>query len=41
MDQLDARILDALQSDFPLTERPYAVMAKQLGLTEQELWQRI
>jgi DNA-binding Lrp family transcriptional regulator len=31
------RILNAIQSDFPLEPRPYAVLGKHLGLTESEV----
>jgi DNA-binding Lrp family transcriptional regulator len=41
MDDLDRRILDALQSDFPLTERPYDVLAERLGIDADLLWQRV
>ncbi|MBI5752235.1 MAG: Lrp/AsnC family transcriptional regulator [Hydrogenophilales bacterium] len=41
MDSLDRRIINALQGGFPLSERPYAEAAAQLGATEEELMQRI
>lgn len=41
MDKLDQEILDALQRDFPLQPRPYAVIADRLGLTEEEIWLRV
>ncbi len=31
------RILDVIQSDFPLEPRPYAVIGRRLGLTEAEV----
>lgn len=37
----DKAIIAALQADFPLTGRPYAVIAAQLGMSEQELLQHI
>jgi radical SAM protein with 4Fe4S-binding SPASM domain len=37
----DRRILDALQYDFPLSERPFDVLAEQLGLDAEVLWQRV
>ena len=37
----DKAILAALQGDFPLTGRPYAAIAAQLGMSEQELLQHI
>jgi DNA-binding Lrp family transcriptional regulator len=41
MDDLDHRILDALQFDFPLSERPFDVLAERLGLDADLLWQRV
>ena len=34
---VDRQIIDELQGDFPLCERPYAVAADRLGITEDEL----
>ena len=34
---VDRQIIDELQGDFPLCERPYAVAAERLGITEDEL----
>lgn len=41
MDKLDYQILDVLQDDFPLSQRPYEVIARRLGLPCDELWDRI
>ncbi|MBN2270781.1 MAG: AsnC family transcriptional regulator [Sedimentisphaerales bacterium] len=41
MDELDYRILDALQDEFPLRERPYEVIAERLNISGDELWQRV
>ncbi|MBN1508858.1 MAG: AsnC family transcriptional regulator [Sedimentisphaerales bacterium] len=41
MDDVDRRILDALQSDFPLSERPYEVLAERLDLNADLLWRRV
>jgi siroheme decarboxylase len=41
MDDLDYQILDALQNEFPLTPHPYAVIAGRLGLSVDEMWQRV
>lgn len=41
MDELDRRILKALQYDFPLRERPFEVLAQRLGLDADLLWQRV
>ncbi len=41
MDEQDCKILEALQNDFPLTERPYEIMAQKLQMPLDELWDRI
>ncbi len=41
MDDLDRKILDALQNEFPLTERPFDVLAERLALDPEQLWQRV
>lgn len=41
MDDLDRRILDALQHDFPLRERPFDILAQRLGLNPDLLWSRV
>ncbi len=41
MDELDCRILEALQNDFPLSERPYEILAHKLQIPCEELWNRI
>ena len=41
MDTTDRRLLDALQMDFPLSPRPYAVIGEQLGLAEEEVGRRV
>jgi DNA-binding Lrp family transcriptional regulator len=41
MDEIDRRIINALQSGFPVCDRPYLQTARELGLTEQELIGRI
>lgn len=41
MDKFDRKILDALQKEFPLSERPYQVIASQLACSEDEIWQRV
>ena len=40
MDKMDSRILRELQDNFPLTERPYEVIAERLQISEKELWSR-
>lgn len=41
LDAVDRRVVNTLQGDFPLCERPYQVMAERLGLTEDELIGRL
>ena len=41
MDKLDLRILDKLQNDFPLSEKPYETIAGKLGISVDELWAKI
>ncbi len=41
MDEIDSRILRELQHDFPLTERPYEVVADRLQMSSEQLWSRI
>lgn len=40
-DVVDRQIIDKLQGDFPLCERPYAAAAERLGITEDELLVRL
>ena len=41
LDVIDRRIIDGLQGDFPICERPYQVAAERLGISEEELLQRL
>lgn len=41
MDKLDRAIINTLQDGFPVCDRPYAVVAEQIGTNEDELMQRI
>lgn len=38
---LDKRVIARLQEDLPLTRTPYADLAKELGMTEDELLSRL
>jgi len=40
VDELDSRILRALQYEFPLSERPYEALARKLDISADELWER-
>ena len=41
IDDLDKRIIALIQGDLPLDPRPFAVMADQLGITEDEFMERV
>ncbi len=41
LDDIDKRLIDDLQKEVPLVERPFQAIAEQLGLTESEVIERI
>ncbi|TVM16206.1 Lrp/AsnC family transcriptional regulator [Oceanidesulfovibrio indonesiensis] len=41
MDTYDKKILDRIQSGFPLASRPYQVLGDEIGLTESEVLARV
>ena len=41
MDKLDSRILQELQYDFPIRERPYEAIADRLHISNAELWEKV
>jgi DNA-binding Lrp family transcriptional regulator len=41
LDDIDRRIVNALQEGFPLSPRPYAEAAQRLGLSEDDLISRL
>jgi DNA-binding Lrp family transcriptional regulator len=41
MDSTDKRLLDIIQTDFPLVPRPYAALGERLGVREQEAFDRV
>lgn len=41
LDLIDKRLLDIIQTDFPLVPRPYAALGEQLGITEEEALNRV
>ncbi len=41
MDATDKKLITLIQSDFPITDRPYAAIGRQLGISEQEVISRI
>ena len=41
MDDINRAILNSIQSDFPLTPRPYQTIAENLGLSEDDVLSRL
>ena len=41
MDQKDKEILNFIQTGFPVDEHPYAVIGKEVGLSEEEAYDRV
>jgi len=41
MDKIDSQILQELQYNFPLSERPYEVIAEKLNISNEEIWNRV
>ena len=41
MDNIDKKILNMLQKEFPLVERPYLVIADRLGISEDDVLARV
>ena len=41
MDDTDRRILNRIQSNFPVTARPYAAIGRELDLSEEEVIARV
>jgi DNA-binding Lrp family transcriptional regulator len=41
MDNIDRKILAFVQADFPLVERPYAVIGEKVGCSEEEAFRRV
>ncbi|GAG41497.1 unnamed protein product, partial [marine sediment metagenome] len=41
MDEMDCRILKALQNDFPLSEEPYEIIACGLQIPCDQLWNMV
>jgi DNA-binding Lrp family transcriptional regulator len=41
MDEADRKILNAIQSDFPIAARPYRELGKSVDLSEQEVFERV
>lgn len=41
LDDIDRAILNRIQSDFPVTSRPFEAIAREVGLSEAEVIQRV
>ena len=41
MDETDKKLITLIQADFPIVERPYAVIGERLGIGEDEVISRI
>jgi len=41
VDELDRRIIQKLQDNFPLEPNPYDILAATIGINADELWQRV
>lgn len=41
MDEIDKKLLNILQKEFPLTERPFLEVAQKCGLEEEEVINRV
>ena len=41
LDDADRRIINRIQSDFPITSRPFEKIAQELGLTEADVLERV
>ena len=41
IDEIDSSIINRIQSDFPITSRPFKTVAEELGLSEQEVLDRV
>lgn len=41
IDETDKKIINTIQTDFPISKRPFKVLAEQLGLGETDLIDRI
>ncbi len=41
LDHIDKKLLDIIQTDFPICQRPYAKLAEKLGITEDEALDKV
>lgn len=40
-DELDKKVISLIQGDLPVDQRPFAVMAEQIGITEAQFIERV
>ncbi len=41
MDEIDRKLLNIIQSDFPIAQRPYEILGNRLGISAQEALARV
>ena len=41
MDKIDSQILQELQDNFPLSKKPYEIVAERLKISKEEIWDRV
>ena len=41
INDIDKKLINHIQSQFPVQSHPYRVLAEQFGMTEEEVWKRI
>ena len=41
MDELDRRIIQEIQENYPLEVNPYEILAANLGIEVEQLWERV
>lgn len=41
VDKVDGSLLNAIQTNFPLSDRPYQILGELTGTSEEEAWQRV
>ena len=41
LDDIDKIIINRIQSDFPITSRPYLTLSNELDLTEEDVLERV
>lgn len=41
MDEMDSRIIELLQNEFPIEQKPYHILAEKLKISPEKLWEKI